>query len=697
MRSPCTTVSAAAAADRRSDPVSVLTKRVAFLPMTARYRERGSRVSDPSAGLTARRRRAENRTMGSLILTVEDRPNGDYPVTVTESGKVLAEGVIARDLPDAQGMRDTLVADEEPEPARVDEIGIRLFDMLGDVGLAWSSRAAEADARGDPLPVLLDIRPEPLALLPWEMLFDQPNGIQPFGRADAPVTRVYAYDHAAAPPEDDYWPLRILVVVGSDAPGIHALEERGKLDDALASLCAHTDIDVCEKPATIDDLYAAIEEQAPHILHFIGHGVVDGNGAGALRFEVPGQENWDWTARMIRQRALPFVPRLVILNACRTGGAAAEERGDDPKTSQFASWAVGAAFLYKRVPAVLSMQGPIDGDLAARFAERFYGALADRAPIDVAVAKGRDTIAANEPANYQSRQVWLPSLTISAPPESVLPPRYRIEKPRFDRVQTVIQPLGPFVDRRSDRKKLLKRLDLHEAVVGDLDPRLIVVTGDENTGKTELVKWALAQLSYRGASGVYVDLRSNGTRDFFDVITLIHRALLDMIRLKEEDKTPLDDFENELRSWRESEKRPVGDQRHSLARSLVEGMRALAEERPLVVALDHLESADEEDFREAVSPNLLKPVVFGNAAHTRVILVHRRTTGITGELPTADPVELQGFEAGEGPTLFRQYLRFHRIDWDEHIEKLVIRNLDERWRPDRLRRFREEWFDPAGP
>jgi len=630
--------------------------------------------------------------MGTLILTVEDRPEGDYPVTLTEDGKTLAEGSIARDEPpDAQSMRDTVVADQEPEPERVDEIGARLFDLLGKVGPAWSDRAAEAEAAGSPLSVLVDVRPESVALLPWEMLFDRRRGIQPFGRAEAPVTRLYSQMAGAAPPDGDSWPLRILVVLGSDAEEIHADQERRKLEDALAALCAHTDIEHCTKPSR-DDLYAAIKAQQPHILHFIGHGVTVG-GAGALRFEGTSEGTWDWTARTIRQKDLPYVPRLVVLNACRTGGAAAEARGTDPKESQYASWAVSAAFQYKRVPAVLSMQGPIDGQLGARFTEAFYGSLADKELIDVAVARGRDAIAMTDPAEYQSRQVWLPSLTISTPPERVLPPRYRIAKKRYDRVQAVIDPLGPFVDRRADRREMLRRLDLNDAEVGDLDQRLIVVTGDENTGKTELVKWALAQMSYRGASGVYVNLKSAGTRDFFDVITLIHRAILDTIRLEEEDETPLDDFEEELRYWRSRGERPVADHEQlSLARGLLKGMRALADETPLVVALDHLESADAVEFREAVSPKLLKQVVLGNASHTRIILVQRRKNGLTGELPAADPVELPDLKPEDVPALFRQYLRFHRLDWDDDAERFLVRRLREAWRPDRLARFREEFY-----
>ena len=630
--------------------------------------------------------------MGTLILTVEDRPEGDYPVTLTEDGTELETGSIARGgLSDAESIRDTLVADQEPEPERVDEIGLRLYELLGAVGATWSERAKEAEAAESPLRVLLDVRPESLALLPWEMLFDQPRGIQPFGRPHAPVARLYSEMAGAAPVKGDHWPLRILIVVGSDSPEIHADEERDGLEDALAKLCAHTDIAVCEKPSRTE-LFAAIKDQRPHILHFIGHGVIV-NRAGALSFEDTSEGSWDWTARTIRQKDLPYVPRLVVLNACRTGGAAAEPQETDPKAPQYASWAVGAAFQYKRVPAVLSMQGPIDGLLAARFTEAFYASLAEKELIDVAVARGRDAIAMTEQAEYQSRQVWLPSLTISTPAEAVLPPRYCIPKRRFDRVQTVLDPLGPFVDRRDDRRELLKRLDLDDAEVGEPDQRLIVVTGDENTGKTELVKWALAQVSYRGAAGVYVNLKSSGTRDFFDVITLIHRAILETIRLEEEDETPLDDFEEALRYWRNRGERPVGEHEQlSLARGLLKGMRALADETPLVVALDHLESADEVEFREAVSPKLLKQVVLGNASHTRVILVQRRKNGLTGELPAADPVELPDLKPEDVPALFRQYLRFHRLDWDDDAERFLVRRLREAWRPDRLARFREEFY-----
>ena len=88
-------------------------------------------------------------------------------------------------------------------------------------------------------------------------------------------------------------------------------------------------------------------------------------------------------------------------------------------------------------------------------------------------------------------------------------------------------------------------------------------------------------------------------------------------------------------------------------------------------------------------PNLLKPVVFDHESRTRIILVRRQCDGMTGALPAAEPVELPEFDPEDVPTLFRQYLRFHRMKWDDSVEQFLVGWLTTPWRPDQLRSFRD--------
>jgi CHAT domain len=610
--------------------------------------------------------------MPTLLLRVDEHLDGDaneYPVVLMEGERLLTRGSI-RGPPEAKAkaIRETLVADAEPDPSWVDEMGLYLWDLLGDVGDEWSQRAAEADREGSSLSVLLDVRPEALALLPWEIVMDRPRRIHPFGREREPIARVKSYDASAGPPEREFWPLRILVVIGSDDPNVQAEQELIDLEDALVRLCAHVDIEVLDRP-TPRKLSDTLAQRRPHILHFIGHGV-ETDGAGALRIEN-GDGTWDWKAQTIRQ-GLNHPPRLVILNACRTGGAAAEERGPDPTQAQYASWDVAGAFMDRHVPGVISMQGPIDSADAREFTEELYTALANREPIDVAVARGRARIANREPDAWQSRQTWLPSLAVSAPPEHILPPRYRIDDDRFKQVQRVLRPLDSFVDRREDRRTLLERLDLEDPDP-ELEERLVIVTGDENAGKTELVRWALAQLSYRGYSAVYVDLRSNQERGFLDVLKRIQNAVLEAFGLEEGAETPLDDFRIRLRGWLDREKQPVGEDQSALARDLMTGVQALTEDTPLAIAFDHIDGAE-------INRRLLEKVVHVTVPPARVILVHRGTVSVDERLQAWDPVRLTDFEPGDVKPLIRQYMLFHGA-WDEALEAWLDTRESGGWRP----------------
>lgn len=121
--------------------------------------------------------------------------------------------------------------------------------------------------------------------------------------------------------------------------------------------------------ATIDDLCWGINEHQPRILHFSGHGRLEGlvfeEGAGKSRL-VPRQA-------LVRELATSVPPlTCVVLNAC---------------------WSdVHAPDLSLGVPYVIAMRGRIDDAAAIEFTRGFYVALAAGADIPTAFEKGRNRI-----------------------------------------------------------------------------------------------------------------------------------------------------------------------------------------------------------------------------------------------------------------------------------------------------------------
>jgi hypothetical protein len=592
------------------------------------------------------------RTVG---LTIDDSGGDASPYKVRmvldPAGKAqeLTSDDLSRDLtPTLRSARGIVVGDDEVSAETVNEIGVALHVALGDAATAWGQRKWRTDDADETRArILLDVRPSELARLPWEMLFDPGSKVYPFGRADEPAARIAhdIYRPGAERPEREYWPLRILVVVGTHDAKIKALEEVDRMEDALVRLCADIDLEVLDRPPR-EQLLDALGERRPHILHFIGHGIDAGAGTGALEISPDGQATWDWTATDIRMD-LPHKPRLVVVNACRTGGTQAHE----------GTMSVAQALLEEGVPAVIAMQGPIDGAAAARFSRELYTALADGQPLDVAVVQGRQGIAAPQDVKWSSRQTWLPTLVLGVPPDAVLPPRYRVQSNRASQIRKLVRPLGPFVDRREDRRKILSRLEVRDR---NGDDRLFLVTGERLTGKTVLVKWAVAQLAFRGEAAVYVNLGAAKTRPrFLFVMEQIRRALCDAL-WSDGDDEPLGAFADQLDRLTGATRQATRDEQRELCVELVRALERVSAKSPLVIALDQIEEVFQQDYGELLAGKFLRPVAEDLAGNTRLILVHRATSAtVFDELKPVEVAALGHIDARTVRPYVRQYFLYH--------------------------------------
>jgi tetratricopeptide (TPR) repeat protein len=307
---------------------------------------------------------------GELVLDAEE---------LLDRRRELAACVLAS----AVSSRSRLTEHERP----IREMGQALFGALfvDRVYGRYTASVQEAARRGEPLRIVLRLRAPELAGLPWETLFD--SEVREYLCQREPVVRYVETAQAEAPLRVESR-LRVLGFVAAprDLPGLDVAEERRRLTDALAGL-GNSSVDlVWAQGGSWPELQQQLGSGPWHVLHFVGHGGVDPSGEGGVLWLEDERTRLATSVSAARfQRLLHSarpVPRLVVLNSCQTGEAAA----DDLLSS------TAAALVSSGVSACVAMQFAISDPAALAFARGFYQALARSEPIDEAVRLGRIAI-----------------------------------------------------------------------------------------------------------------------------------------------------------------------------------------------------------------------------------------------------------------------------------------------------------------
>jgi len=237
---------------------------------------------------------------------------------------------------------------------------------------------------GEGLRLRLHLQDVPvLSHLPWEFLYDAAtNQFLCFNR-QTPLVRYLDLSKAISPLQIQP-PLRILVMVSSPTQlaYLNVDEEKAKLQGALGKLekSGRVQLHWLEK-ATVDELQKTLRTAEFHVFHFIGHGDFDAAiNQGWLAFEdeldALDQVNAEQVGAILNNhRSL----RLVVLNSCKGARTAL--------TNPFASTA--ATLVQLGIPAVVAMQFAISDKAAIKFADKFYDAIADGLPVDMAATEAR--------------------------------------------------------------------------------------------------------------------------------------------------------------------------------------------------------------------------------------------------------------------------------------------------------------------
>jgi hypothetical protein len=627
------------------------------------------------------RKQAPPDTGHDLTLELLD-PHETCSCVIPEPGS----GAGSKPQHDEKAIRELMLRDSPlPTQSELKDIGDYLGGLLlhGPVGVKWDDLhqryPEEKPGVTEGISVLLDVDSPELQVLPWELarrgsryLFVKPAN--PFGRIPSHFN--------ADPPEDsDWWPLRVAVVVGAvdDDPVVNVEQELDHVFDCMAKLGPDVSVDLIERPANLDVLHSEITRIEPHILHFIGHGVSEGNRDGRLVIEAPDQ-TWHWTADHVE--LLPVVPRIAVLNACRSGDA-----GDNP---QLGTWHVADAFAALGTAAVLAMQGDIQGTAAAAFSNGFYEALADDQDIDVCVASGRLSAITKMP---ERRDFALPTLTLSRPPNRVLPRRLSEDpKPDVGTIDTLLL-LQAFVDRQPARRELLDHL--HGRTNAEAS-RLTAVDGEPEVGKSELVRWALRQLARRGRNVFYVDLRMSEKELNFSaigvlneicgVVESVHGLDTRFTRWSKRVQDLMGEAANDRTTALEADPRDVD----KVFKQFFNALTQLSD-TPIVLALDHVHAVPDDQFEEVMT-RLLKPLVLDPDKRVVLVLSGDSLADRLKGLTPGFEVKLTGFDASATRLLVSQYFRIEG-QWSawppDHRDKIVdfVQLQGQSWKPTRLKQL----------
>jgi hypothetical protein len=156
--------------------------------------------------------------------------------------------------------------------------------------------------------------------------------------------------------------------------------------------------------ATWENLVAQFEDELPDVLHFIGHGEIDGDIGYILLVSeegTPVRVRGEDIANLISDPTQQL--RLVVLQACESAASATG--------SGFMSV---ATYLHRHnIPAVLAMQFEITNEFAIKFAMEFYKNLAEGQDVDTAVQQGRWKLGL--PERYERRDFGTPVLFMISP------------------------------------------------------------------------------------------------------------------------------------------------------------------------------------------------------------------------------------------------------------------------------------------
>jgi hypothetical protein len=315
---------------------------------------------------------------------------GHYPVRVYGlSGQEYRDRLI---LPlEHQVYRDVQMFLEYSMPVSTEQLasfGTLLFETLfhDKIGEAFRSAQTEATRDGKSLRIRLCIDPEQIevAAVPWEFMIDNSN---------IPLAMKYSFCRflprsfslpSLTVPQGTTLRMLITSALPKELAEKFPLDIQKEVDTvraALKHLEIKNGIHITELPhLTSSKLSDAVKEIDPHIVHYVGHGIIE-NGRGALVLENDEGERSDMSATILAATLVDSNVRIIVLNSSHTSNMS---------VNMISS--IAPALMAVNIPAVIATQGSFSDIGGLEFSRKFYQALGSGKSIDQCVIEGRKAI-----------------------------------------------------------------------------------------------------------------------------------------------------------------------------------------------------------------------------------------------------------------------------------------------------------------
>ncbi len=278
-----------------------------------------------------------------------------------------------------------------PQRVMIQDAGRQLFEaaFAGEVLGCLRASFDHTDFAKAPLRLHVDLSATPeLEALPWEFMYNAERSESVSLAQRSPMVRYTSLQHRILPGQV-VKPLRTLVVTAgpSSYPRVDVDREWLNLVDSVDFLGAEGKMVVerLQKP-TLLDLQRKLRQSEYHLLHFIGHGVVDrATGEGQLVFEDEMGR-----ARLVGGQHLGALMRdhytlrgIVLTGPTHTGVG----------TDYAALLDVARSLVRRGVAAVIAPQLRVTRPAWLAFCRTLYRGLANLQPVDAAVVNGRRAMA----------------------------------------------------------------------------------------------------------------------------------------------------------------------------------------------------------------------------------------------------------------------------------------------------------------
>ncbi len=315
----------------------------------------------------------------------------EYPVLVgysegggrTEKPYLLKIPFDDFDFTDLVDFVNDLIATDDDALA----VGKKLTALLlqgDDVRNMFISRLAIATHLKRRLRLRLRIDPPELSRLPWELCYFEGQINNYFAlNLQTPLVRYVAQPIDEGEIEALPSQVKVMLAIANPNNDLDVDQEEKKICDALKLLPEDTQVEVViKRDVNWHSLQTALNEEQPHVLHFIGHGeFLEEEDEGALLLHKRDAKG---ARPLLASGIKPMIRgvqslKVVVLNACNSGKVGMKR----------ASRGVAQAIIEAGVPAVVAMQTRIPDDIAIEFAHIFYAQLAKAEPLDVAVTQMR--------------------------------------------------------------------------------------------------------------------------------------------------------------------------------------------------------------------------------------------------------------------------------------------------------------------